>query len=217
MKKVLNMLIALVLVVMTVLLVVVIVENKKIKDKYYEAMDNCISATDKATEYENMYNSMLESFTSESATKVEIENDYKELEEKYDTLLADYNELQSLYNEETAVHYEDPADLSEYATDITYDNLARTPDDYEGKAVKLYGKVIQLIEGGEETQIRLAIDGDYDKIILIGYNPKIVSERVLEDDYITIYGISMGIFTYESTMGGMISVPGVYVEHIERN
>ncbi|KAK2210161.1 toxin regulator, partial [Clostridioides difficile] len=38
--------------------------------------------------------------------------------------------------------------------------------------------------------------------------------RVLEDDYITIRGISAGTITYESTMGGKITIPGIAVEKI---
>jgi hypothetical protein len=103
-----------------------------------------------------------------------------------------------------------------YDTGITYDQLARTPDDYIAEKVKFYGEVIQVIEGGDETEIRLAIDGDYDRIILCGYDPSIVSSRVLEDDYITVYGISVGLISYESTMGGVITIPGVLVEKIDQ-
>lgn len=210
MKKIINVIIGILLIGLIALSVILFMKNKELQKQ-------CDDFSAEADSWETMYNSMVESFTEESAAKTKAETKYSELETKYNTLLADYEELEALYNAETAVTYETPTDLSEYSTDITYDNLARTPDEYEGKAVCFSGDVVQLIEGGEETQIRLAIDGDYDKIILIGYNPAIVSERVLENDNITIYGISMGIFTYESTMGGMISVPGVYVEHIERN
>lgn len=203
MKKVFNVIIGILLVGLTALSVILYIKHNDLQEEY-----DILSI-----DYDNKC-SECNTYINEKTT---LQSDYDTLQKKHNTLQSDYDELKALYDAETAVEYETPTDLSEYATDITYDNLARTPDDYEGKAVKFYGKVIQLIEGGEETQIRLAIDGDYDKIILIGYNPKIVSERVLEDDYITIYGISMGIFTYESTMGGMISVPGVYVEHIERN
>src|SRR5699024_863073 len=34
-----------------------------------------------------------------------------------------------------------------YDTGITYDQLARTPDDYEGEKVKFSGKVLQVMEG----------------------------------------------------------------------
>lgn len=103
-----------------------------------------------------------------------------------------------------------------YETGITYDNLARNPDDYEGEKVKFKGKVIQVIEGDTEIQIRLAIDSDYDKVIYCGYSPSIVSSRILEDDIITIYGTSIGTISYQSTLGGTITIPGVYIDKIDQ-
>ncbi|HHN8251700.1 toxin regulator [Clostridioides difficile] len=101
-----------------------------------------------------------------------------------------------------------------YDTGITYDQLARTPDDYKYKKVKFEGKVIQVIEDGDEVQIRLAVSGNYDKVVLCSYKKSITPSRVLEDDYITIRGISAGTITYESTMGGKITIPGIAVEKI---
>lgn len=39
--------------------------------------------------------------------------------------------------------------------------------------------------------------------------------RVIEDDYITIYGISSGLITYESTLGASITIPGVLIDKID--
>lgn len=103
---------------------------------------------------------------------------------------------------------------SDYMTGITFDNISRNPKDYEGKLVYFTGEVVQLMEEDDENQIRLAIDGDYDKMILIGYNPKITTSRILEDDNIEIYGMSVGIFQYESVLGQTISIPAVYVDKI---
>ena len=103
-----------------------------------------------------------------------------------------------------------------YETGITYDQLARTPDDYTGKNVKFSGKVVKVIEGDNETHIRLAVDRDYDTIIYAAYESDLVSSRVLEDDNITIYGISIGNYTYESTLGGQITIPAVWVEKIDQ-
>ena len=103
-----------------------------------------------------------------------------------------------------------------YETGITYDQLARTPDDYLGKKVKFYGKVIQVIENGSTVQIRLAVNDDYDTILLGKYDSSIVSSRIFEDDMITIYGVSVGTITYQSTMGGNITIPGVSVEKIDQ-
>lgn len=103
---------------------------------------------------------------------------------------------------------------SDYKTGITFDNISRNPKDYEGKLVYFTGEVVQLMEGDDENQIRLAVDGDYDKMILIGYDPEITTSRILEDDNIEIYGISVGIFQYESVLGQTISIPAVYVDKI---
>lgn len=103
-----------------------------------------------------------------------------------------------------------------YESGITYDQLARTPDDYEGEKVKFRGKVIQVIEGDDEIQIRLAVNSNYDTVILCGYEPDLVTSRVLEDDIITVYGISVGLFSYQSTLGGTITIPAVWVERIDQ-
>lgn len=103
-----------------------------------------------------------------------------------------------------------------YETGITYDNLARTPDDYNGKKVKFYGKVVQVMEGDGQVQIRLAVNDDYDTILLGNYDSTIVTSRVLEDDMITIYGTSVGLISYQSTMGGTITIPAVSIEKIDQ-
>ena len=102
-----------------------------------------------------------------------------------------------------------------YNTGITYDQLARTPDDYIGEKVKFKGKVIQVMEGDGETQIRVAVNSDYDTVIFAAFSKDIVSSRVLEDDIVTLYGMSTGLLTYKSTMGGNISIPGMIVDKIE--
>lgn len=103
-----------------------------------------------------------------------------------------------------------------YETGITYDNIARNPDDYIGKKVKFSGKVIQVIEDSGTVQIRLAINNDYNQVVLCEYDSSITDSRVLEDDTITIYGTSAGTITYQSTMGGQITVPGILIQRIDQ-
>ncbi|MCI8490000.1 MAG: toxin regulator [Lachnospiraceae bacterium] len=103
-----------------------------------------------------------------------------------------------------------------YETGITYDQLARTPDDFIGQKVKFSGKVLQVMEGDDETQIRLAVDSNYDTVLYCGYSPSIVSSRILEDDIITVYGASLGLYSYTSALGGKITIPAVYVDKIEQ-
>lgn len=180
-------------------------------DHEYESMVNRVETMkQEATEYENKISEL------ESKNK-ELNDNYNSLKSDYDNLQEQYAELEEKYNEATYVEIEQPTDLSEYSTDITYDNIARTPDDYYGKAICFTGEVLQLIEGEEETQIRLAVDSNWNDIVLCGYDPNITSVRILEDDIVTVYGISLGITTYESTIGQTISVPLMYVEYIEIN
>lgn len=101
-----------------------------------------------------------------------------------------------------------------YETGITYDQLARTPDEHKGKKVKFSGKVLQVSEGILVT-IRLAINDNYDTVIMGQYLGSIVSSRVLEGDHITIYGTSDGIYTYEAISGASITVPLIDVEKID--
>ena len=103
-----------------------------------------------------------------------------------------------------------------YDTGITYDQLARTPDDYKGEKVKFKGKVVQVLEGDSTIDLRLAVNSDYDKMVYLYYPKKLVSSRVLEDDKITIYGVSEGLYTYKSTMGGHITIPIIRVDKIDQ-
>lgn len=99
-----------------------------------------------------------------------------------------------------------------YDTGITFNQLARTPDDYLAKKVKFSGKVIQVIEGTTETQIRLAVNSDYDMVVYCHIpKAKTANMRILDDDRITIMGLSMGLISYESTMGGTITIPEISV------
>lgn len=105
----------------------------------------------------------------------------------------------------------------DYNPQITYDNLARTPDKYKYKRITFQGKVVQVMEDDEndQTQIRLATKDGYDDVILVAFDRSIVNTRVLEDDIIRFYGISAGLITYESTMGGNITIPAASAEKIK--
>ncbi|EPC30453.1 hypothetical protein Lpp22_1137 [Lacticaseibacillus paracasei subsp. paracasei Lpp22] len=107
-------------------------------------------------------------------------------------------------------------DAADYNTGITYEQLARTPDDYKGKNITLTGEVIQVVEGDDETDLRVAVDGNYDNVIMVGYDPDIMNgSRILENDKITFYAKSLGTTTYKSTMGGKITVPLALAKKID--
>lgn len=98
---------------------------------------------------------------------------------------------------------------------IPYVDLARNPDSYKGQKIVVSGKVLQVSESAKEINLRIATDGGYDDVVFAGYDPKLMSSRILEDDMINLYGTCIGLFTYKSTMGASISLPGVFADQIE--
>lgn len=143
-----------------------------------------------------------------AAEKAKAEEESKKIKEK--------KAAEKAAKEKEAAEKAAEEEAAGYETGITYDQLARTPDDYKGKKVKFTGKVIQVIESADAIQIRLAVDDNYDTVLLGEYSPSIVSSRVLDDDHITIYGVSAGVVTYKSTLGGNITIPGVLIERIDQ-
>ena len=103
-----------------------------------------------------------------------------------------------------------------YDSGITYEQLARTPDDYKGEKVKFSGEVIQVMEDDGTCAVRVAVNENYDDVLFGVYDSSIVSSRILEDDKITIYGTSTGLYSYETVMGDTLTIPSVEIEKIER-
>ncbi len=99
--------------------------------------------------------------------------------------------------------------------EIEYKDLARNPDDYTGEFLKISGEVIQVLEDGDELTLRVATADYYDDIFLVSYSYKDGESRILEDDQVTLWGMYYGTYTYESTLGGNITVPCLLAEYVD--
>lgn len=97
---------------------------------------------------------------------------------------------------------------------LSYDDAARRPDDYEGRDVRFSGEVLQVLEDDGWVQMRVDV-GDFD-VVYIYYKYQDGESKFLEDDYITFYGTSEGLYSYESVMGETITIPLVYAKYIDR-
>ena len=156
----------------------------------------------------------LEKNEAEEKTKKEEERKAKESEEKAKKEAEAENKKREENEKQAQIEAEE---AKGYETGTTFDQLARTPDDYEFTKVKFSGKVIQVMEGEGTTQIRFAVNDDYNSTIYAELSADLTkNNRVLEDDYITLSGFSMGLLSYKSTMGGEITVPSISVDKIER-
>lgn len=97
---------------------------------------------------------------------------------------------------------------------VAYSDVARTPDAYAGQKLVFSGRVLQVVESSGETDLRIATDGKWDDVVMAGFDPSIIDYRILEDDYVTVYGTCVGIYTYTATMGQQISIPGIYCDYV---
>lgn len=101
----------------------------------------------------------------------------------------------------------------------TYDEIARNPDDYMFQTAKFKGKVIQVMENGDDVSMRLNITkGRYNwsDTIYVQYTRTDSSQgRILEDDIITVYGVMMGTITYQSVLGSSITIPAMLCSYID--
>ncbi len=105
------------------------------------------------------------------------------------------------------------AEKEKYNTGITTRDIARDRNGLEGSLVKFSGKIIQVINGKLTTQYRMAVNDDYDQIIFIEIANDKLESNILEDDYITIEGVSVGNITYTTIFGAEQTIPGVEVHN----
>ena len=108
----------------------------------------------------------------------------------------------------------DPETFKASCAVVEYEKLARNPHEFEGKPIKIQGKVIQVLEEDNTLNLRVATRGSYDDVVLVQYTYKANESRVLEDDTITLWGKYGGTYTYESTGGANITVPLLYADYL---
>ena len=109
----------------------------------------------------------------------------------------------------------DPEDLSNYRTDYDIKDVERNPAEYKDELLSFEGKIIQVMEDDVFTSYRIAINGDYDRIVYLQTFSETLEERLLEDDYVTVYGIFDDLLTYETVLGANQTVPA-FIAHGER-
>ncbi|WP_312093819.1 toxin regulator [Niallia sp.] len=103
------------------------------------------------------------------------------------------------------------------AKPIEYDQLKKNPDRHAGEYVKYEGQIVQIMEGDNLTQIRLAVTKDsygwdINDLIFVEYDGY---TDFVEDDVVTIYGEVYGAYSYTSQAGWEITLPAVMAEKIE--
>ena len=73
--------------------------------------------------------------------------------------------------------------------------------------VRVYGKVLQAMEDGKAYTLRVAINDDYDKVILVSIPSEYNNRVIAEDDHITLYGLAKGRQSYETIFKSTKTLP----------
>ena len=146
----------------------------------------------------------------EAEQKAKQEAEEKARQEEEERKAQEEAERQRLEEEEKAKQ-----EAEKYNTGLTYEDLARNPEQNIFKCVKFQGRVVQVINGDNFNQYRLAVNDDYDQVILIEIDKsKLTNGNILEDDYITIEGASMGEVSYKTVLGATRTIPYVLVNNV---
>lgn len=86
-------------------------------------------------------------------------------------------------------------------------DIQRNPKDYVDKPYKISGTVIQVSEGDIYNDYRIALNDDYDNVVLVEIVALTDENRILEDDIVTVYSQYEGLTTYESVSESDITIP----------
>ena len=102
---------------------------------------------------------------------------------------------------------EEPFDPATYPL---VDFNAWNHDDVEyASKLQVTGTVIQAMKSDQGMNLRLAINDDYDQVVLITIEDSDYQDVIAENDNITVYGLNAGLVSYETVMGNEQTIPGM--------
>jgi hypothetical protein len=112
----------------------------------------------------------------------------------------------------------DITSLKNQATAVSFKELDKNPDSFNGKIVKFTGQVVQIQEADNYGVIRLAVTKEsygwsISDIIYVEYQNH---TDAVKDDVVTVYGQLTGSKTYESQAHFQITVPSMTACVVEK-
>ena len=114
---------------------------------------------------------------------------------------SDYEETTSASEEENDV---------DKLSEIDVDDDAWNHDEIEnGTKIKIKGKVLQELEEDGSHLLRVSINDDYDKIVLVVISDSHYDRVIAEGDQITLYGLSAGRQSYTTVFNSSKTLPSM--------
>lgn len=198
-------------------------EKEKYK-KYLDLVDSGKSYYDMTEEERKTMDEFLDTTTPLGIYQKLSDELKEEYKEKYDKAKKDKEdslikiqadeEAEKKAKEEAEAKAKAEAEAHKYETGLTWEDIARNGK--IGTYGKFEGKIVQVMNGTGFKQYRVAINGDYDTIMLVEVQNGIAKETLLEDDYVYFKGYSMGQYTYTTVLGSKLTIPSFEAEEIAR-
>ena len=98
--------------------------------------------------------------------------------------------------------------------EIPYSEMARSADALKRQYFTFTGRIVQAME--DTYRLGVKNGSDYSDVVYLDYTPPAGGERLLEDDYVTVWGQSEGFYTYTSVSDEKITVPRLHVGVLKR-
>ena len=95
-----------------------------------------------------------------------------------------------------------------------YNKIKRNPDSYEGKKIKVTGKVVQIEEGWFDS-VDLRVENSNGNDWYISYSYPNGASKILEGDKISVYGECDGTEQYETIVGDTRRIPSIDAKYID--
>lgn len=114
-------------------------------------------------------------------------------------------------------------EYKEACLNVSYDELARTPDKYDGQLVKFKGEVVQVVESfGKSVVYRVNVTKEnnpyidlWTDTVYVEYRMEDNTPRILEGDIVVLYGESNNTVTYEAVLGNSVTIPAIKAKYID--
>ncbi|MBQ6404098.1 MAG: hypothetical protein IJI27_09360 [Oscillospiraceae bacterium] len=102
---------------------------------------------------------------------------------------------------------------------IAYKDLERKPGEYEGQKIRISGRVVQVCSEASSalyySTYRVATAGTYANVIYVKIDNYGSGTRILEGDFLKLYGTFDGLYTYKAVRGNSITIPSMTAEYVD--
>lgn len=95
--------------------------------------------------------------------------------------------------------------------DPGFDDFSRYPELYQGDEFTFTGRIVQAMysDSGSSAAFRITYNSKkYDNVVYVEYTLPSDAPRLLEDDMVIVKAKFYGPYTYETTQGSSLTVPG---------